>query len=336
MKKTPSWVKLLVFVIVVLVVGSVLYVKRYAKPMADLKTEIAAKRDRITWYEEKIADHESYTKALKAYGATTLARTRDEFEHRFRTALNEISRDCGLQDITVDSSAPTGVPSPLLDARFKGGTGKTLKEAIKSKNKPDFAMFGGTISAEGSLDQVLRLMAQVGAQPWVHRIESFTIKPLGKDGDRFSLHLGVLSLYMPELAPDEPPAVVPLDPASEVAWMPIVNKNPFTRPAPPEPPVSVEVAREPEQPKPARVEPPKPPPPYGDWRLTAVVVSARGTEAWVVNQRNGHRRVLRPGDKLLGAVLVTASGERAVFEIDGSKYEIHNGQTLDQRRTLAG
>jgi hypothetical protein len=82
------------------------------------------------------------------------------------------------------------------------------------------------------------------------------------------------------------------------------------------------------------VQPEPPRSPYADWRITGVVESRLGTEVWLVNDRSKERLALAVGAQVADARLVSGAGERAVFEIAGQRFEVSNGQTLEERRPV--
>lgn len=73
-------------------------------------------------------------------------------------------------------------------------------------------------------------------------------------------------------------------------------------------------------------------PAWADWKLTGLVESRLGTEVFLVNTKNGQRMNLAVGSAVSEAKFVGGTGERAFFEIGGEKFEVFNGQTLEQRR----
>src|SRR5262249_52805402 len=111
-----------------------------------------------------------------------------------------------------------------------------------------------------------------------------------------------------------------VEPSAELAA--IVQKNMFKEPA-----AAVAQAA---PPAPANGAPP--PPPYADWKLTGVIESRLGVEAFLLNTKSGQRLTLAAGAAVIDAKFVTGAGEKAVFEIGGQEYEVSNGQTLEQRR----
>jgi hypothetical protein len=189
------------------------------------------------------------------------------------------------------------------------------------------------VTGVGTLPQVLRTMAMVKAQPWTHRVESFSIRPEGKERERFSMKLNVATIFLPpDLAPKGELKDVPvtaLAEGAEKAWSRFVGKNVFREPpAAPQAPAPPAVAAAPPAPAaPAR-------PAFEDWKLTGVVQSRLGIEAFLVNVKTNQRLSLPTGATVSEAKFVAGEGERAVFEIGGETFEISNGQTLEQRRPV--
>jgi hypothetical protein len=171
----------------------------------------------------------------------------------------------------------------------------------------------------------------VQAQAWVHRVDGFSLRPVGKD-DQFELGVSVLTMLLPDLAADDenPAPMGEVSGAAEEMWKPIASKNVFREPKPVAQPKSeVVVAKAGDQAKPlAR------PPSYEDWKLTGVVQGRTGAEAFLVNVKSGEKLTLQVGGRVLEAVLTGASGETAVFEIGGKRFEVSNGQVLSARRPL--
>ena len=88
------------------------------------------------------------------------------------------------------------------------------------------------------------------------------------------------------------------------------------------------------QPTQLRTPPPVPAgPAYDRWKVTGLLerrVDERtvSVEAWVLNLDSNERRVLEPGDEVLGFALEWVSGECGVFVFQGNRVVIHQGQTL--------
>lgn len=311
----------------VLVVAYMAYQRLYAGPRGELSAQLATARQSIKLYESKLEGALAVREALRVAAAGTLGDKLDTAEHRFRTTLNSIAEGCGLREIKVDNREPDPVRNPAgqqqqMAPRFW----KTLREQV------DFSVIRGTVRGTGTLDQVLRATAAISSQTWVHRVESFSIKPLGPERERFELKLAVATMFLPDLAAKSAPepSRIELTASAADAWRPIVERNVFKVPAP----VAVAVAPAPPTPPPSVDQPAAAPPPYGEWKLTGVVEGEDGSEALLVNVRTQERSTLAVGAAVLDAVFESGRGERAVFRIATERFEVAMGSTLDERQPV--
>ncbi|MFM9994416.1 MAG: hypothetical protein ACKVU4_01300 [Phycisphaerales bacterium] len=296
----------------------------YFAPAAKLRTDLTKDRDAIRALEGAVEEARAQEAALAAIVATTLGTTEEQVDAALRDRLNAVAASAGLGGIQVQTSRPVPEKNPA-GARLNKSSSRSPFTAGLSK-QTDFWIVRGDVSGEGTLDQTLRALAALKEQPWAHRVESFSIKPLDKDRQRFELRAGVATMIMPDLVPEgfAPPAPVALSDEAQVMLEPIVARNVFKQP-------SEETRVATADPKPPPVKPP-PPSPYLDWKLTGIVQVGAVTEAWLHNTKSNEKVALTAGGRVADAVLLTAADERAVFEIAGKKYEVFNGQTLDQRR----
>ena len=294
----------------------------YLSPAASLRTALRADRADIASFEQGLEGRNKVGSSLAAIAATTLGATEEEVDARLRNRLNEIAGGGGLTEVVVESNAPVPVRNPAGE-RIKSGFGRTLR------GQTDFRVVRGSVTGTGPLEKVMRALATFQSQPWVHRVESFSVKPVGKERDRFELRVGVATLMMPDLLAQDaaPPPIATLSERDGSRWAAVVTKNVFKEPpAPPPAPAPVVVQ--------ASAPAAPPPSPYAEWRLTGVVESRLGIEAWLRNSRSGQTVALPVGGEVASAKLVSAGGERAVFEIDGKRFEVTNGQALSERRPL--
>lgn len=320
----PVWLKPAAAVLALGAGSAIGYWALYAKPRDVLLAQLSAQQAANQRFEEELRDRKKVADGLKAVAATTLGEKEDEVVAKFRTKLGEIAeKDCGLTGLSVNTRSPVDLMDPGgLAAKLINPVG--LRNALKKQR--DFSVIEGDITGHGSLEQVLKAAVMIEAQPWVHRVSSFSMKPEGRERKSFELKMGVATILMPpDLAPkgagDIP--IKMLDEGAAKQWASIVEKNVFREPAP------VEVAAAPPPPT-APAAPP--PPPYGDWKLTGVVESRLGIEAFLLNVKTQQRLTLPVGSAVADARFVSGAGEHAVFEISGQKYEVSNGQTLEQRR----
>ncbi|MCC6659276.1 MAG: hypothetical protein IT437_00145 [Phycisphaerales bacterium] len=303
--------------LVVLGAGYVSYSWLYAGPRDAILGRLAEDRDAIERYGTALKQRTAVNTGLKAAGARTLGATEEEADAAFRDHLFAVASKCGLSGVEVTSTSPLPVHNPVGDSGIRSATARELKKQV------DFRTLGGTVSGKGSLDEVMRAAATLDAQPWAHRLTTILVKPADKEHQRFEVMLGVQGVLAPDLY--TPPAaeadVTLLGDAAGQKWAALVSKNVFRLPppdAPPKPPVQAEAPRS----------------PYADWRMTGVVESRLGTEVWLVNDRSKERLSLAVGSQVADAKLVSGAGESAVFEIAGQRYEVSNGQTLEDRRPV--
>ncbi|HLO40921.1 MAG TPA: hypothetical protein VK176_07850 [Phycisphaerales bacterium] len=335
MKRIPTWAKFAAGVTAALIIAYSGFVYFYLDPVAERRDAIAREIEVADRLEEQLEDLNAIRRGLRAFGGTTLGKKEDLTIARFRDSLSAIAGQNGLSGIVVSSGPPTLVPSPALRERIASG----LKNKIKAR-RGDFYVIRGRIKASGPVESAIRALAVIQAQPWAHRVEGFSLTPVGKDREWVELQVDVATVFAPDLAPGDAEPL-PADPAQghDAVWRSVAAKNIFRNPPPPPTPVPqqptvVEVATQPTA-APPPVAPP-PPPPYQEWRIVGVISSQRGCEVTVINTRTGERSVLTPGGSTLNAKLVRGDGEWAVFEIDGQQYEFMPGQTLANRTPARG
>lgn len=302
------------------------YERLYAAEREVLVARLDRSLANAAYFEDRLADSKKVRSELVGVARTTLGASEEEARHHLRSLLHRIAASEGLQGIVVSDGRAEGVRNPAGPAKVKEpGLSKVLNTGA------DFQTLSGTVKGTGTLEQVMRALGVARAQPWVHRVEGFTIKPKDETRETFELTMEVATILVRDLVPAEhaSPAVVALAPEASQAWRGIVGKNVFKEPPPTVAPKAVATAPQPEKPRPPERPPP---PPYGDWELVGVWESGTRVEAWVRNRSSNERRALAPGMGVLGAVLVSAEGERAVFEVEGQKCEVRLQQTLAQRK----
>lgn len=319
-----QWIRpTLIVVALALVLGGCWYGYRrfFANERDALIKETAGLRSTAKAYEKELERQKSIRDRLSAVAATTLGKQFPRAEHRLRTGLSRIGQDAGLTDVVVSSSAPEDQKSPAAHAK-----GMDIGMAKRLSKAPTFSVVKAQVRGTGTLPQVLQALATYDSQPWIHRVQGLSIRPVGRERDRFELKLDVATIWMPDLASDDPndPSVVSPDEASVQAIAAITAKNVFRVPLPPAPVIAA--APTPEV-RPAGA----PAPAWGDWKLTGVTSGRRGLEALLVNTRSGDRLALAPGGVVLGATLVSGAGEEAVFELEGTKWTVRTGATLADR-----
>jgi hypothetical protein len=301
----------------------------YTAPREAVQKEIDATQGNISGFESLLKGEFDLRKRAKQIGSTTLASQLDILEHRFRSGLSRIGEQEGLAGVVVDDGQPTDQLNPLLSVR---GVPSVMKTAMRKS--PDFQLVRGSLKGVGTLEQVLKAEAVVEAQPWVHRIEGFSIRPQGPGRDKFELRLDVATIFAtaPEFmskSETDAPQVASVGPDAEPMWRAVAMKNVFKKPSPAGPrPVDIAHAPDGGQPgAPAQVFAP-----YEDWKLTGVMSGSHGPEAFFKNVKTGAELTVERGGQVLDAVLVEGAGEEIVVEIGGKRFVLSNGQTLAARR----
>ena len=292
----------------------------YASPRDAVNTIVSGYQEELDLYAGDVVGRVELDRRRGIIIATTLGGQVDEVQHEFRTRLTEIARASGLieEEIKVSSGNPRFPANPA--ARRARKSRRDL-----FRDHPDFAVMEGEVRGVGTLDQVLRTVATIQAQSWAHRVDSISLRP-SPDGEMFELRVGVRTVFLPGENPEMLPPVQELPINGEMAWAGIVAKNVFREPKPTE---AVAVA-----PPPPETPAGKPLPPYHEWRLVGVWDGANTLGVILVNTRTRRSRLLAPGDRVLGARLISAAGERAQFDVDGKRYELLQKQTLAEWREV--
>lgn len=306
------------------------YQTQYSSPREELLDRIDSTKREIAELESILDERIVVRKRLRETASETLGKKRDVVEHRFRSGLSSIGDREGLTGVIVSTGSPKEHVNPLAMPRAKG-VPATLKKALRTN--PDFETLSGQIKGKGTLEQSLRVIAALQSQPWIHRIDGFSLRPAGKDGDQIELQATVTTIVVADLVnTDNPLRLFDSTTAAEQLWKPIADKNVFRKPVPGESrdrPVEIRAAADP----PPATGPIAPP--YEEWKLTGVIEGKSGVEVFLSNVKTGSRVTIQLGGKVLDAVFIEAAGERAVFEIGGKRFEVNNGQTLGARRPIS-
>lgn len=303
------------------------YSRVYAGPMAEARADLVRFRRAASAYERDLESAPGVKARLREIGATTLGTSEEAVAHNFRSLLHEAAAMGGLSQITISENRTANETNPAMQARLAG--------VPRSESRTvDFWVMNGEIRGIGTLDQVARTLALSDRQSWIHRVPSFSVAPVNDARDLFDVRIAVATLILPDMPPpaDRPAAVTPLEPGAEAAWASIVSKNVFRIPDPAAP--AAPPALPPTQSVPDVPAAP-PPQPYFAWRLAGVMDGARGVRVVMVNDQAGQSVAVGVGESVLDAALVRASGESAVFSVDGVEFEVRLGRTLaDRTRTI--
>ncbi len=313
--------------------GLTAYRNYYKTPRDGLDKEIRLYREAVSKREDELEGMAAERQRLKAFGASSLGRSEEEVAAEARSVVNQIATRLRLIDPKVATRPALPVASPA--------TAKADDLGAK-RGSTDFYEVPITFTARGELDEIVRALATLDAQKWVHRIDRFVLIPSGAKREFVDLTVDMVTLYVPEAefaAARDPNAARWTEPDAAVLerWAVISTSNRFREPPPPPaaPPVTVQQELAPAAPAP---KPPSSGPGYGDYRVTAVVRGSAGWEVWLVGSGkagNGSTKVVKVGEKVLEATLVDASGERAVFEEGGKRFAVGINKSLAEREASA-
>jgi hypothetical protein len=314
-------------------VGAALLAAGYRAPLAAVRRDTQSVQASIGTLRAGLRAREEVRTRMNRAGRDLLASKLDLLSARFRDGLARVGEQSGLGSVVVEHGQPQDVDSPVLDAK---GISTDLKRELR--RVPDFQVVRGTVRGTGTLEQALRALGTLQVQPWVHRIEGFTLRPTGKSRERFELKVDVATIYSPALAGlagngGPMPELVAPSARDEESWRAIARGRMFGVPVlaggPGEaPPVTIAAAAPDEAP------PPHPTPfaPYEDWKLTGLAVGRTGPQALFLNLKTGDRLTVLKGGQVLDAIFVDGEGEQATVEIGGKKFGVSVGATLASRK----
>ncbi len=321
----------------VLLLGYGGYTVMYARPMADAQDRLASVTDAVEALEDRLRDRRAVQRDLREFAQSTLGQKRDEVDHRFSAGLRTLAERSGLSRVVVTRREPVKMANPITRM------GQLQPASIKRplRNAPDFYVLGGTLTGTGTLESVLRAMAEIDAQPWC-RVDGFALRPASKKDDTMTVELDIVAPWAPDLLKSElsDPTLVKAPPEAEFSLRAIVARNAFREESKAVAAATPQVVTPaPANPAPPAAEPPPvlppPPPPYAEWKLTGVVQGrSTGLQAMFSNTRTNQNVTVLKGAKVEDATLVDGSGETAVFEIGGQLFRVRIHQTLADRTPL--
>lgn len=295
----------------------------YLREASKLRADIDGARADVRGFDQAIEARAGARRRLQAAFGVTLGADPERVEHALRAGLGELARANGLRDVVVSNAAPKAVPNPVVRARLDRAW-RPLRANLSQR--PDFFVVRGRVEGVGPLESALGALGAMRGQDWVHRVEAFSIRPLGTERQEYELRVDFAIAFAPDLSGSGrevgTPDVAPAPPLARDSIDAILAMNIFKAPPAPTPAV----------PEPARVVEAPRPPAYAAWRLAGLTITDH-PEAIVVGP-SGQSRVLTPGEAVEGAVFEGGQGERGVFVIEGQRFEIELGRTLAERRGL--
>lgn len=327
-RTTAAVVGIAVFAAVVWLAAESFYLKEH-RVLAAERAELVRASDA---FAEATRGSRDTRIALRDLASTMLGRERTVVEHRLRGLLSELAERESLAGVVVSHGRPRVAQNPAGERG--SGVARGFRRLLGDRQ--DFAVVDARLQGQGSLEQCLRTLAATRAQPWIHRVEGFSISPKGKDRAVYEVKIDLATLFAPDLVPDD--AQAPTLRASSEADAALVAalaaRDPFTLVDP----VVAVVPQAPPPPAPTPKPAPEPAPPYDKWRVVGVLQIAGGpgagdsVEVMLARTDTAESRTLKPGDAVLGARLESAAGETAVFLLDGQRVAVRTGETLAQAR----
>lgn len=269
---------------------------------------------------------------LASVSNATLGDRLDVVDGALRARLNRIAEETGLRDLMVATSQATERRNPARPEMLRLGLPRALRE------ETDFVEVRATLTGDGAMDQVLRLVHRVCVDPMVKRVESVKFDP-GRDGARIRVTMKLVTIYLPGVAPKDMPGA----PSAEVLagfakYAVLAQRNPFRLPEPPVAPPAIAVAAAPTPDAPAAAPAAAPQTsevqpgfPYSQWLLTGIIDGPAGTEAWFRNTATREARVLHINDTIAEFALVGLAADGARMSAGGATYLLRVGEALDAR-----
>jgi hypothetical protein len=325
-----SAIKPILIVIALLVVAWLGYrqISRwYLVPRREALTQITAINAAIAGHTKARQKRPAITRDLDAFVDRSLGGKLETVDHRLRTRLSQLA--AGLQGVKSETE-PSVKPrkSPAANV-FRGSANRTLRD------EDDFVEVEGSVSGNGTLEDVVRLIAAIEAEPWIKRIDQVNLDPRD-NGERLAVNVRLTTLFLPGREPRVQALAGAVPAPSIERYAALVSSNPFRVPPPPkaEPPAAA-----------AQAAPAAPPPtplfPWNEWAVTGVAQGPAGPEAWLLHKPSGQTRVLGVGQALDAAVLTgvdiagSDGAEAAEFAFGEQRFRVAVGATMDQRAPVS-
>jgi hypothetical protein len=283
-----------------------------------LHNQINTATARLAEYQRARVDHRRVKDEIQAFVDRTLGGDGETVDSKLRSRLSRLVKQAGLHDESVDTNtvrAPRAKESPAKAEFSRSGFQLELREEL------DFIELDAWVNGSGTLEQCLKLIDAIDAEPWIKRIDQLVLDPID-NGSKFQLALRLTSLFLPKRTPN-PDALVRTTTASNAQrYATLLSANPFRLP-PPAQAAAAQVAT----PAPERF-------PFSQWFLTGIAQSAAGVEVWLLNQQSRETRVLNIGQRLDELTLVGVNAEAAVFLVGPDHVSVRVGRNLNDRQPL--
>lgn len=306
----------IVALVLVWMVGASIVERAYAGP----RRALIEKRDQYASDVERGERQElariALDRELETIANRTLGSNSEAANSELRATLNRIGAELSMAQLRTNARTTSRVASPAKSQ---------FKRNRDLRDRADFQAIEGTITGRGSLEQALRLVHRIDAEPWIKHIDTVGLDPK-ENGEQFDITVKLTTLYIPGAKPER--IAFTYDPAGFEAYRSIIERNPFRKPAPPPPevpPVADPVEEE---------KPPPPPFPYQQWELRGVVRDGANSQVLLGNDTTQETRWLTVGESLHKAVLVSVGLDEAEFTEGDQAFVVSIGRTLKDRRPV--
>lgn len=299
------------------------YDNRVATPNAQMRNDLAQAQGQTASAEKVFRRHIDAPRDLRELAGGALGRSSEQVVHRLRVALTTIMEEAGLSGVNASSKAGRAQRSPV----------STRVAGFDRDDPPDFSVVEGSVQATGSLESVAGAIARLTSQAWPMRINDIALRPT-RERDGVTISVSLETMYMPDLSPEEMPAIAPTNEERAEVASRLVQRLAFA--PPPSPPPAPPLPPPPPPPGPPAPPPPPAPPAYTRWVVVGFASGTAGDELWIRNTGNGNERRLSIGQDVGGAVFLGLDGADALMKIEGRRYRLMPGVSLGDTTRPAG
>ena len=299
--------------------------------------DIARTGEFLRGVREECDQRPEVDRRIAAAVSRSLGERTDAVDTALRARLNRIAEETGVRDLMVATGAAVERKSPARQEFIRLALPRSMRD------EPDFVELRATISGEGAVDQVFRLVYRITVDPMLKRVEAIKFDPI-KDGGRVRVTIRLSTAFVP----GHEPASLPGGPSAEALagfskYAPLAARNPFRVPSaagsgansiatgPAKSLGAAAVATE----VPGSTATPEPAVPggfpYGQWLLTGVVDGPAGTEAYFRNAESGETRVLRVNELIAEFAFIGLQADAARIVAGGATYRVRVGESLEAR-----
>ncbi len=332
MKKKSS-VPLLIGLALILGANYYGYSKWYAAPIAEKQDELDQVEKRIRSLRNSTTAMIEKRRDIKPLVARTLGPSAQSAEAALRSRLNELLRDAGLENASVQSRVEQRATlNPASNVRLNAYRRPDSRGRLRSTPEAAFIAMSATISGDGPTESVLSALALLESQQWLQRLTAVNIEPVARsEGKLASFSFSIQTLFIPDQSPQTGPDLTGLEPSRQTLASSISGRSIFSPPPPPAPVVQQPPPKPEPKPVVQRPPDPPPPPPYAEWVVAFLRDGSSGPQITIRHARSGQTGVLGVGESFHAMKFTGFDRLDALFEFEGKTYRIGVGQNLATR-----